>query len=136
MTLNDSVTSIPHVGPEYAKKLVKLAIYSVRDLLQHIPVRYADLSQESSIAHLEVGSTITVKGQIVTVKNIFTKTRKTFQEGVLSDGDYSVKVVWFNQPFLVRSLPVNTLVSLSGKVSSWKGKPNHKNWPKTVWYRN
>lgn len=123
MTLNDSVTSIPHVGPEYAKKLVKLGIYSVRDLLQHIPVRYADLSQESSIAHLEVGSTITVKGQIVTVKNIFTKTRKTFQEGVLSDGDYSVKVVWFNQPFLVRSLPTNTLVSLSGKVSSWKGKP-------------
>lgn len=123
MTLNDSVTSIPHVGPEYAKKLVKLGIYSVRDLLQHIPVRYADLSQESSIAHLEVGSTITVKGQIVTVKNIFTKTRKTFQEGVLSDGDYSVKVVWFNQPFLVRSLPVNTLVSLSGKVSLWKGKP-------------
>lgn len=20
--------------------------------------------------------------------------------------------------------------------SSWKGKPNHKNWPKTAWYRN
>lgn len=20
--------------------------------------------------------------------------------------------------------------------SSWKGKPKHKNWPKTAWYRN
>ncbi len=122
MNLNDSVTRIPHVGPEYAKKLTKLGIYTVRDLLQHIPVRYTDLSHESSIAHLEVGTTATVKGQVVGIKNIFTKSRKTFQEGALSDGDYSVKVVWFNQPFLVKSLPTNSLVSVSGKVSLWKGK--------------
>lgn len=123
MILNDSVTAVTHVGPEYAKKLVKLGIYSVRDLLTHIPSRYTDLSQESSIAHLTVNETVTVKGTIVVIKNIFTKTGKTFQEATLSDGDYSVKIVWFNQPFLVRSFPTNTLVSLSGKVSLWKGKP-------------
>jgi ATP-dependent DNA helicase RecG len=46
-------------------------------------------------------------------------------EGLLKDDTGSIKVLWFNQPYIAKMLPVNTYVKMEGKVSgsiSKKGK--------------
>ena len=57
------------VGPAYAKRLEKLGINTVEDLLYHFPFRYLDYSLISPINKVQPGETITIKGIVASVKN-------------------------------------------------------------------
>ncbi len=122
MKLTDPVTSLPFVGDVMGKNLKKLAIYSISDLLHHVPSRYSDFSRTASIQDLRIGDMVTVEGQIISLKNIYTKTGKVMQEGVLSDGENTIYVIWFRQVYLVKTLPPGTMVALTGKVGFWGKK--------------
>ena len=122
MKLTDPVTSIPFVGEAYAKRLKKLEIATVSDLLQHVPSRYVDFRHTTQISRLRAGETATINGQITSIQNIYTKTGKLMQLGILSDGENKINIIWFNQYYLTRALPPGTEVSISGKVSFWQRK--------------
>ena len=116
MQWKSHVRYIPLVGPQIAKKLVKLDIYTVLDLLWHLPVRYADFSLVSPIAKVQEGETVTVKGKVISANNEYRRGRFTLQKIEVTDQTDKVLVTWFNQPFLVKNFPIGTQVSLSGKV--------------------
>ena len=116
MDLVSSVTTLPGIGTIMAKKLEKLGIKSVFDLLYHIPFRYEDRSRISPISKIQPGETVTVVGKIDSIKNDFTKGRKFIQKAVVSDDSGPIDVVWFNQTYLTRTLKVGDLVTLYGKV--------------------
>jgi len=119
MDLKTPVRELYMVGPTYAKRLKKLGIESVSDLLYHFPFRYIDYSLISPIRLAQPGETITVKGKIVSLRNEYTSRGKKIQKGTICDQSGSIEVVWFNQPFLVKTLKPGTTVSLSGKVDLW-----------------
>lgn len=121
MNLDSPISSVPLVGKNYARKLKNLGITSVKDLIFHFPRRYQDFSLITDISRVQPGETVTIKGQVVEIKNIYTRGGKKIQTAVVSDGEGKVEVTWFNQPFLVKNLPVGTWVSLSGKIS-WYGR--------------
>ena len=108
------------MGPARAKLLAKLGIETVRDLLYYIPFRYDDFSIVSPIARVQPGETVTVGGTVTAFHNAFTKSGKKMQEVKVSDESGVLDVIWFNQPFLVRVLPVGTRVRLAGKID-WYG---------------
>ncbi|MBI2048809.1 MAG: hypothetical protein HYT30_02675, partial [Parcubacteria group bacterium] len=56
-------------NPATAKKLEKLGIRSVRDLLYHFPARYEDFSNIRPISQIEAGSSVTASGKILNIKN-------------------------------------------------------------------
>lgn len=120
LTLSTPVQYVPRVGPARAKLLAKLGIETVRDLLYYIPFRYDDFSIVSPIAHVQPGETVTVGGTVTAFHNAFTKSGKKLQEVKITDESGSLDVIWFNQPFLVRVLPVGTQVRLAGKID-WFG---------------
>ena len=122
LTLDSSIGDVPLVGPAYTKKLKKLEIKTVNDLIYHVPSRYVDFGNRLKINELIVGEVATIEGQIISIKNIYTKARKVFQAAVVSDGVDTISVTWFNQRYLIKSLPMGTLVSLSGKVGEWNNK--------------
>ena len=115
LTLSTPVQYVPRVGPARAKLLAKLGIETVRDLLYYIPFRYDDFSIVSPIARVQPGETVTVGGTVTAFHNAFTKSGKKMQEVKVSDESGVLDVIWFNQPFLVRVLPVGTRVRLAGK---------------------
>lgn len=121
MKLDSPVTSIPFVGSHYAKKLEKLGISKIEDLVTHIPSRYLDFSKSSKIARSQIGETLTIKGEVVLMKNQYTKTGKKMQIATVSDNTGNITVVWFNQPFLIRVLYPGVKVSLAGKID-WFGR--------------
>jgi ATP-dependent DNA helicase RecG len=123
MKLDTPVSELPFVGPTYEKRLEKLEIKTVGDLLHHVPHRYQDFSLVTKIKNIQVGETVTIKGQVVEIKNQYTKQGKKIQTAKISDGASKINAIWFNQPFLVNSLPEGTLLSLAGKVGWWAGKP-------------
>ncbi len=122
MNLTDPVSSIPLVGPGYAFKLKKVEVETVKDLLYHIPTRYQDFSSISPISLLQPGEKVTIQGQIISIKNIFTRSRKQIQTAILSDGQDQIEITWFNQPYIVRAIPEGTYVSMSGTVSQYGRK--------------
>ena len=120
LTLESPVRFVPHIGPVMATRLENLEIYSVRDLLYHVPFRYDDFSLVSSIARVQVGETVTVNATIVSIKNIFTKTGKKMQEAKVTDESGTLTVIWFNQMYLTKMLHPGDAVHLSGPIG-WFG---------------
>lgn len=114
MTLSSSVATIPLVGVSYAKKLLKLDIQTVEDLLYHLPSRYIDFSQTSLIKDIKPNVTATVYGQVTSITNVHTKSALTIQKAVIHDNTGDVEVVWFNQPFLLQSMHVGDEIGIAG----------------------
>lgn len=120
LSLESSVQYIPRVGLAMAEALARLDIFTVRDILYHIPARYNDYSLVSPIGRLQAGETVTIRGTITSIASHFSKSGKKVQEAQLSDDSGTIRLTWFNQPFLVTSLPVGTIIGASGTVS-WFG---------------
>lgn len=120
LTLTTSVRYVSRVGPVMARRLKKLGIETVADLLFYPPFRYNDFSLVSEIAKVRPGETVTIKGTVMKIQNFYTKTGKKIQEAEVADDSGKIPVIWFNQPFLLRVLEPGSSVSLSGRIS-WFG---------------
>lgn len=117
ISLSEHINTLSNVGPGSARKLEKLGIRTIKDLIFHFPHRYQDFALISDIALAQPGETVTLQGQIKQIKNIYTRYGKVLQQATLSDGTSTIDLTWFNQPYLVKNLPPGTWVSVSGKVS-------------------
>lgn len=118
LTLESPVSSVGLVGPAYAKRLEKLAVQTVKDLLFHVPFRYDDFSKVSKTTDLHEGDTVTVQGKVLEIKNIFTRRGFILQKAIVQDDSGTVEALWFNQRFLTSAIHGGDLVSLSGKVKN------------------
>ncbi|MFC1625447.1 ATP-dependent DNA helicase RecG [Patescibacteria group bacterium] len=116
MKLDTPISEFPSVGPVYSQRLTKLGINCLQDLLLHIPHRYLDFSQLSKVINAKVDEIITVKGKMVSLKNQYSRRGLKMQIGSFEDESGKMLVVWFNQPFLIKTLYPGRSVSLSGKV--------------------
>lgn len=121
MDLQTPLSKISRPLKMYAGRLEKLGIVTVSDLLYHVPHRYDDFSLTSSIARLQPGEIVTVKGTVLEIKNEYTRRAKPIQKALVVDDTGSITVTWFNQPFLTRVIKPNMTLALSGKVE-WFGK--------------
>ena len=118
MNLNTQVNQIQRVGPTYAKRLARLGIKEVKDLLFHFPHRYQDFSKITPIGDVGLGDTVTVMGKMIDIRNSQSpRKRMNITEAIIEDSSGLIKAVWFNQPFLVRNLRPGLSVVLSGKTT-------------------
>lgn len=119
--LSSKVSCVPGVGPSFAKRLEKLGIISISDLIHHYPSRYLDYTNPDPINLLSIGVPQTIKGQIQSIANVYTKNNKNVQIARVSDKTGLVEVVWFNQRFLLKTLHKGTTVIVIGTLN-WFGK--------------
>jgi ATP-dependent DNA helicase RecG len=123
MNLSTPIEEIPRVGPQYQKKLKKLGIKQVHDLLFHFPHRYEDFSNLIPISEIKAGETVSIQGKILEIKNTKTwKKRMILTQALVGDNSGAVKVIWFNQPYLLNVLKNGDFVSLAGKVAFREGE--------------
>ena len=98
-------------------------IHRIYDLLRFFPRRYQDFSKLKTINQLEYGDELSVIG---TLKNdLYTRDSKRGKlkiiEGVLSDSTGSIKLTWFNQPYLARSAKGSAIVVSGRWICTWAG---------------
>lgn len=106
MDLSTPVSHLSMVGPASARRLEKLGIITIEDLIHHYPHRYQDYR------------TTTITGQIVSIQNVYTRSRRPIQKAVVATPTGPIQVTWFNQPFLIKALPPGTPIALAGKLTS------------------
>lgn len=122
MILTDPVASIPKIGPAVTKLLSRYDINTIEDLLLYLPYKYLDFTKFTTIKDIIPGEIVTVRGTIKTIQSRFSfKTRKALCEAIISDTTGSLKVTWFNQSYLAKTLASGDEVLLSGKVEMYKG---------------
>jgi len=121
MNLGTAIKEIPRIGPVFLKKLQRMGIKTVEDLLFHFPHRYEDFSDIRSISKIKINETCCLQGKILEIGISRTWKRKMFlTEAIVEDKTGAIKVIWFNQPYLTKTLKQGDWVCLAGKVSSGK----------------
>ena len=144
MDLDTPIKEIPRIGPSFQRKLQKIGIKTVEDLFRHFPHRYEDFSNIQPIAEIKfhpvrklkriskrqpkllkfsngVNETCCIQGRILEINNTRTWKRKMIiTEAIVEDSSSAIKVVWFNQPYLIKTLKKGDVVCLAGKVSLGK----------------
>src|SRR3989344_2824135 len=117
------LAKIKGIGEKFIKRLEKLEIKTVKDLLRHFPFRYDDYSKIVKIAELNAGQSATIRG---IVKKI--EVRRTWQkkmivvEALIVDETGGITAVWFNQPYVAQVLRPGRQANFAGKISERKGQ--------------
>jgi ATP-dependent DNA helicase RecG len=112
--LERQLDTLPGVGPAIRKRLAKLGLETVGDLLSHRPFRYEQPVDEVRIADLHGDEEVAIAGEVLSVR---TRRRGRLQmlTARISDGSAAVSATWFNQPWLERQLQPGTHVRLRGR---------------------
>ncbi|MDP2676534.1 MAG: ATP-dependent DNA helicase RecG [bacterium] len=106
-----------NITPQHERALSHLGIKTVRDLLYHFPIRYKSFEDQKAIADLSEGEEATIQGRVISAKAEKTWKRKmNIARTVVSDGTASIRIVWFNQPYMANILSGGAMHTFSGKV--------------------
>jgi ATP-dependent DNA helicase RecG len=119
--LTKTIQYVKSVGPRRAATLQKLGIHTVQDLLYHFPRRYEDRTRIMTAAAAIPGEAATLTGTVLTGQVLKPRRGLTVTKMALNDGITTFYAVWFNQPFVKKSLPPGTRVLLTGKVEKGFG---------------
>ena len=71
MQSDSPLTALKGVGPALAKRLEKLDLYRVEDLLFLLPLRYEDRTQLVKIGALQAGSRCLVSGEVLLAETVY-----------------------------------------------------------------
>ena len=112
-----SVETLPGVGPAVAKKLAKLGLHTIGDLLSHRPFRYEAAAPEVPIADLLAGEEeVAIAGEVVRTSVRRPRRRLAIVQARIADETGEVTAVWFNQVWLAEKLKPGTHVRLRGQL--------------------
>ncbi|MCS7066151.1 MAG: ATP-dependent DNA helicase RecG, partial [Fimbriimonadales bacterium] len=99
-TLETEVKYVKGVGEKAAQLLAKINLYTLNDLLYHLPRRYEDRTQFRKIRHARPGEAATFAGKLVTVDNLKVRNNMTLTKAFIDDGSGAIELVWYNQPYM------------------------------------
>lgn len=118
LPLDTPIDQLKMIGPVYASRLKKLELFTVGDLLYHVPTRYEDYSVVSKIAVLQPGEAVTIVCTVKEMKNIYTKYGKKIQKAIVTDDTGEMEIIWYNQPYLTHVISPGLQIALTGTVTS------------------
>ncbi len=101
--LESEAQYVKGVGPAGARILGKMGIFTVEDLLKHVPRRYEDRTSFRRIRELRPGESATIMGRVAAAENVGT-TRRNFllTKVLIDDGTGVAQIVFFQQPYLLK----------------------------------
>ena len=135
MAPGDETTKLRGVGDQVAKRLKKLGIETVRDLVYHFPHRHNDYAKVRTISELVMGEVQTV---VVTVWEVTAKPLRPSLwsvQAVLGDSTGNARATWIRharrgqRPYLANSLKSGDEIVVSGRASAYHGTPIFRDDP-------
>ncbi len=91
------VTALKGVGPKVAERLQKIQIYTVQDLLFHLPIRYQDRTRIRPVAALRAGEECVVIGNIEHSEVVYRKRRMLLVSVDDGTGRVLLRFFYFNK---------------------------------------
>ena len=122
MNVRTFLSEISGIGYSSAKKLERINLFTVMDLINHYPFRYDDFSNTVSTMDAKVGEKVTLQGEIWSISNIFTRSRKIITKAIFNDGTSPIELTWFNSSWLTKQIAVGDRLQISGKITKYGRK--------------
>jgi ATP-dependent DNA helicase RecG len=117
LTLTTPVQFLKGVGEGRARVLQDAGLGTVRDLLWFFPIRYEDRRHPARIADLgrSLDVPVLLRGRVVSAHaRVSPVKRLKLFEAILDDGTGSVKLIWFNQPYLADQIQQGDRLAIYG----------------------
>lgn len=116
LKLSTPLSELKGVGDVIRRGLARLGLRTVRDLLEYFPRRWDDYSEVASINQIKPGL-VTVRGRVehIAHRRSFKNRRLSVTEAIISDGGGTLRVVWFNQPYIRTQLKEGEQYALRGR---------------------
>lgn len=117
LKIETELAKIRGIEEKFLKRLKKLEINSVRDLLWHFPSRYEDFSKVVKIEELQINQAATVCAEVkkISIRRSWRR-NMVIIEALLADETGGIKAIWFNQPYIARILRVGEEANFAGKI--------------------
>ncbi len=122
MDLNKNIQYIKGIGPKRYKKLNKLGISTLKDLLYYFPRQYEDRSQFKKIFQLIDGEKKSIEGIIVGFESSKMREKMVISKIEIKDDTGYAKLVFFNQEYVLNSFKKGDVIVAFGKVKKEFGK--------------
>lgn len=121
MDIYSDISCIKGIGEKTAGLFNKLGVYNVGDLVNYYPRSYDSYKNPSLIGDLKEGYLMSVEGRV----SAYPKTVRTGKYLIitlyLSDYTGKLKLIWFNQPYLAKTLKTGSRYVFRGRITR-KGK--------------
>ena len=98
------------------EKIRNLNIFTLHNLLYYFPRAYDDRTNIKKIEELRGDEYVVLKVQFMTISNPFTPSRLKMTKARATDGTGVIDVVWFQMPYLAKSLKIGEDYILIGHV--------------------
>lgn len=118
LTKETSISELSGVGPKSLPLYENLKIHTIGDLLSHIPFRYRDTSNIISISEFKEQGEGTFIAEINDVKTTYF--RKKITTVNVKDDTGTLRLIFFNQPYLSKTLKKNSLYLFDAKYTIGK----------------
>src|SRR3990167_1348973 len=119
MFLDTKIESLPNTSFVTIRRLKSIGIKNYFDLLNYFPSRYENYSLVSKIKNLQMGETVTITGKVVEGKFQITRRGLRLQVFKIEDETGTIKVTFFNQPYLLRLIKPGLKISIAGRVAEF-----------------
>lgn len=116
MNLSTPINEVAGVGESHAKLLSGLGITTVEDLLWYLPRRWDDYSKIVPIREAKPQETVSIRGIVKQIANRLVKNGMNLTEAIIADSSGLMKAVWFNQPFLTKTIHLDDEIYLAGMI--------------------
>ena len=117
MQLTDPIDELKGIGDKTKTLYRKLKINTIEDLLEHYPRTYLKYDEPVEIAEAPIGERVAIRATVnsyVELKKMRTLTVVSFQA---KDYTGSLKLVWFNAPFIKKVFHVGQTFIFVGTVT-------------------
>jgi len=115
--LTTPISILTGVGPAMVRRLRRIDIETFGDLLGHYPQRYEDFGAITPIVKVQPGELATIVGTVEMIASRRSRARRVLMtEAMVSDESGSIKIIWFNQPWIAQQIRPNDVYHFAGKV--------------------
>ncbi len=114
--LEEPVTAVKGVGDSRARLLMKLGIVTVGDLITHYPRDYEDFRRIVRISEITLDQDTVLKARVLSAPRTFRKGAYQITQARIGDETGALAAVWFNQPYIAKTLKKDDLCLFYGKV--------------------
>ena len=116
MDLGAPIQEVKGIGPKTAEVLHKAGIFTLRDLVYHLPRDYEDFQQAQNIADLKPGN-VTVRARVEEIKTRRMRRNLAITEATLRDKTGAIRAVWFNQPYRAKQFEKDVEYYFTGTMA-------------------
>lgn len=115
--LTTPLVEVKGVGEKIAEALADRGFKTVRDLLLNLPLHYLDRSALGQIKDLTNDRELTFMGEVTSISNFYRRPR-SIQSATVKDETGRVKLMWFNNPFILKKIFKGRSYVFSGRLSA------------------